>query len=186
MTGLRAEMLRRLWYVAIPSRRLKRGKTEARTYLGEPILFGRKNDGSVFALRDICPHRGVPLRYGKFDGEIVQCAYHGWKFGGDGVCAGIPSLTEGQKVDLSKIKYGGYPCVEQQGLIWFFAADKDHPADADPGLPPMFPEFGVDALPAADVKLHYPCSIDNAAFGLVDPTHITFVHKAWWMRKTEA
>ena len=54
--------LRDVWYYAMPSYRLKRGKMIAKTLLDEPVLIGRDQDGKAFALVDICPHRGIPLR----------------------------------------------------------------------------------------------------------------------------
>ena len=56
----------------------------AKTLLGEPILIGRDAAGAPFALRDLCPHRGVPLSCGSFDGKEVECCYHGWRFATDG------------------------------------------------------------------------------------------------------
>ena len=68
--------------------------------LGEPVLLGRMRDGQAFAMRDICPHRGVPLSAGKILSEnTVECPYHGWRFRRDGVCSAIPSLVEGQDLD---------------------------------------------------------------------------------------
>ena len=62
--------------------------------LGVPLVLGRKNDGTLFAMRDLCPHRGIPLSAGWFDGETVQCKYHGWRFEPvTGQCREIPSLT---------------------------------------------------------------------------------------------
>jgi phenylpropionate dioxygenase-like ring-hydroxylating dioxygenase large terminal subunit len=29
-------------------------------------------------------------------GEVVECAYHGWRFKADGQCTHIPSLVDGQ------------------------------------------------------------------------------------------
>ena len=41
----------------------------------------------LFAMRDSCPHRGIPLSCGWFDGETVTCKYHGWVFEpGSGQC----------------------------------------------------------------------------------------------------
>ena len=104
MQGLKAELLRGLWYVAMPGAKVRRGTTVPVAMLGEPVLIGRAADGSVFAIRDICPHRGIPLRYGRFDGETLECAYHDWRFGRDGACRAIPSLREGQQADISKIR----------------------------------------------------------------------------------
>ena len=91
-----AAPLREAWYYATPSRRLRRGKTMPKIILGEPILLGRDNDGTAFALRDLCPHRGMRLTAGRFDGYEVECCYHGWRFDTDGHCTLIPSLAPGQ------------------------------------------------------------------------------------------
>ena len=48
------------WYMAVPGHRLKRGQTISKQLLGQSVLIGRAADGGVFALRDICPHRGIP------------------------------------------------------------------------------------------------------------------------------
>ena len=64
-----AAPLREAWYYAAPARSLRRGRLLARQMLGEPIVLGRAKNGAVFALRDICPHRGMPLSAGHFDGR---------------------------------------------------------------------------------------------------------------------
>ena len=88
--------LRDIWYFALPSAELKPGAMRPKTLLGEPILLGRAGDGTVFAMRDICPHRGIPLSDGRLDRDEVECCYHGWRFGTDGRCTAIPSLTADQ------------------------------------------------------------------------------------------
>ena len=184
--GATGKILRGIWYVAMAGRRLKARNTIGRTLLGEPILFGRRVDGSVFAIRDLCPHRGIPLRHGTFDGETVQCAYHGWRFGGDGRCVEIPALLPDHGVALERIRCPAYPCVEQQGLIWIFMAEDGCEPDAEPGRPPVFPDFTASVAPNADVRLIYECGFEDAAFGLIDPAHIPFVHTAWWLRRRDA
>ena len=101
--------LREAWYYAVPSRALRRGHALSRTMLGEPVLVGRDRDGAVFALRDICPHRGMPLSEGRFDGAEIECCYHGWRFATDGRCTAIPSLVAGQKFDLGHGSVARYP-----------------------------------------------------------------------------
>jgi len=194
MQGLTAELLRGLWYVAAPGSALRPGGVLAKTLLGEPVLIGRTRDGAVFALRDICPHRGIPLRHGRFDGETVQCCYHGWRFDRTGTCVEIPSLREGQTVDLAKIRCGAYPCREQHGLIWVYFP----PADGTPGAvpapdsagardgPPPVPVFAAEDAPKLHIMLPFACSTDHAAFGLMDPTHAAFVHTSWWFKKKAA
>ncbi|CEJ10599.1 Toluene-4-sulfonate monooxygenase system iron-sulfur subunit TsaM1 [bacterium YEK0313] len=184
MQGLTAELIKGLWYVAAPGRDLKPGKLLNKTLVGQPVLMGRAANGEVFAIRDHCPHRGIPLRYGQFDGESIQCCYHGWRFDTSGTCVEIPSLREGQQMDLTKIKCGSYPCVERQGLIWiFFAKDGETPAEAGQPEPPLMPDFAADTRPGFHIMLPFHCSVDHAAFGLMDPTHAAYVHTSWWFKK---
>src|SRR4030088_2824117 len=68
------------WYPAMRVGELRAKKTAKAMLLGVPLLVGRKNDGKLFAMRDLCPHRGIPLSAGGFDGETVTCHYHGWRF----------------------------------------------------------------------------------------------------------
>src|SRR5205807_6208170 len=130
------------WYYAAASRTLRRGRLLARTMLGEPVLLGRDSAGAVFALRDICPHRGMPLSAGHFDGSEIECCYHGWRFAGDGSCTAIPSLVEGQAFDLTRIAVPGYPARETQGNIWVFFG-------SDPSKAPEIPSLDGFAAAAA-------------------------------------
>lgn len=182
MQGLKAELLRGLWYVAMPGAEVRPGRTVSVPMLGEPVLIGRGRDGKVFAVRDICPHRGIPLRYGKFDGETIECAYHGWRFGRDGGCVAIPSLREGQQADLSKIRTKAYPCVERQGLVWVYFAKGEEAPKGSEAEPPRLPVFADDVGPSLAIKMHFACSTDHAAFGLMDPTHAAYVHTSWWFK----
>src|SRR4029077_7073004 len=168
MQDLKAELVRGLWYVALLGADVRPGRMVHKTLLGEPVLIGRGRDGRVFALRDICPHRGIPLHYGRFDGDTIACCYHGWRFDRSGGCIEIPSLRERQEVALAKIRCGTYPCVEQQGLVWIYFPRPDK-AETEPARPPRMPVFSDDARPAAAVMQPFPCSTDHAAFGLMDP-----------------
>ncbi len=173
--------LRDVWYYAIPSQRLKRGKTVAKIFLGEPILLGRANDGKPFALVDICPHRGIPLHFGRFDGCEIECRYHGWRFAPSGVCTKIPTLIDEQQVDLNKVRTRAYPVTEVQGGVWIFFGDD--PANAPPV--PILPELEGET-PKMIKTMMFKGSIDHAVVGLIDPAHATFVHKSWFWRSTKS
>ena len=173
-----ASPLREAWYYAAPGRKVTRGRLVARTILGEPIVIGRDREGRVFALRDICPHRGMPLSFGAFDGAEIECCYHGWRFSGDGHCTLIPSLVEGQTFDLSRIAVAAYPAREVQGNIWVFFGN-------DPGAAPEIPVLGgvpESAAPDLVETMRFTATIDHAVVGLMDPAHGPFVHGAWWWR----
>lgn len=184
MNNLEADLLRGLWYVACPSSEIAAGKMLGKTLMGEPVLIGRAANGNVFALRDICPHRGIPLRHGWFDGETVQCCYHGWRFDTGGTCVEIPSTHAAQTIDTSKINCGAYAAREQNGLIWiYFPENGERPEDGRQPKPPLLPDFAADAAPQLAIMLPFVCSVDHAALGLMDPTHAAFVHTSWWFKK---
>lgn len=177
-------LLRDFWYVATPANKLKTGQLMAKKMLGEPIVVGRKQDGEVFALRDICPHRGIPLHHGWIEGDGVYCCYHGWKFNtSDGVCAEIPSLTEYDRLDISRICVTSYPCREIQGHIWvFIPADSKKTINSE-NLPPVptIADFGK-LTPKIAETITFDCNIDHAVVGLMDPAHGPYVHTSWWWR----
>ena len=117
---------RRRWSLGIgirrcARRRLKRGETAVTMLLGIPMLLGRKSDGQLFAMRDLCPHRGIPLSAGWFDGETVQCKYHGWRFEPcSGRCEEIPSLTTLDSLEPTKIYANAFPVAERDGYAWVY------------------------------------------------------------------
>lgn len=178
---MHTSFLRNVWYVALPSRELKTNKMQSRVILGEPIVFYRDSHNKVSGLRDICPHRGIPLSYGRVVEDKVECPYHGWKFNQEGSCTEIPSLCAGQDLDCSKIKVRHYQVREQQGLIWVFIGDKDFDLKNVPEIPVM-KNLPMDVEPRILEKCIFPCHIDHAVIGLMDPAHGPYVHKSWFWR----
>lgn len=168
--------LREMWYFAVAGRQLRRGQVMAKTMLGEPLLLGRSSDGAVFALRDICPHRGIPLSCGRFDGREIECGYHGWRFDSAGRCTAIPSLADEQEFDLRRIQVKSYPAAEAHGTVWVYFGEDARGAPPVPELP----EIG--ARPDIFESVRFPAAIDHAVIGLMDPAHGPFVHRAWWWR----
>ena len=111
------------WYAALPSEKLKRGNMLRQKLLDRPFLLLRDNNGKASALADYCPHRGIPLSDGTFDGNNIECCYHGWKFDCTGKCTDIPSLVPGSPVKPEKIHTKKFPCEERDGLIWIYISD---------------------------------------------------------------
>ena len=180
--------LTNLWYVAGLSASLKLGAMRREMLCGEPVLLGRTKEGAAFALRDICPHRAAPLSAGRIREGTVECPYHGWRFRPEGQCAFIPSLLQDQELNISGIKVRSYPVREQDGLIWvYFAADAkaDTPAILDP---PRIPIAAADgqAVPRFVEAQLFPCEVDHAVVGLMDPAHGPFVHNVWWWRHSSS
>jgi phenylpropionate dioxygenase-like ring-hydroxylating dioxygenase large terminal subunit len=172
------------WYLGAASRELKPGKQIRKIILGQPVVLGRTAAGETFALRDICPHRLVPLSAGRqveTDGEAtLECPYHGWRFGTDGVCRMMPSLTEDSTYDVSKTKVRRYPVHESGGIVHVFVSDNPR-FDSVPDVP--VPDFGpLPDKPKFIVSDVFNAHMDDAIVGLMDPAHVPFVHNQWWWR----
>jgi phenylpropionate dioxygenase-like ring-hydroxylating dioxygenase large terminal subunit len=175
-------LLRNLWYYALPSHLLKPGKMVARIFLGEPVLLMRSKDGQVSAVHDICPHRAVPLSCGRFDGKELECCYHGWRFNPQGNCVEIPSLLPEQDIDLKRFDVKSYPIYEAQGNIWIYMSDGDnYDIEAIKKQVPIVKSFAANQPDLVEV-MRFPCFIDHAVTGLMDPAHSPYVHRVWWWR----
>ena len=183
-------MLTGFWYRALPADRVHRNQLHQAMLLEIPLVIGRDRAGRAFALRDACPHRGMPLHCGNFDGENVECSYHGWQFDAhNGQCQMIPSLTSDQNLKVDRIYAGSYPCEEQDGFVWVYIPDP-RPAGAGfgareeaPEPAPQIEKFGAESkYKLAYLTADMPVSIDHGIIGLMDPAHGPFVHQAWWWR----
>ena len=182
-SGLSAEMLWGFWYPALRSNQVLGRKLERAMLLDVPLVLGRDAHGKPFALRDVCPHRAFPLSFGLFDGDSVECAYHGWQFDAHtGQCRTIPSLTPDSKLKCERIYAGAFPCEESDGQIWAFMANPEGRAPENPPPPaPELPKFS-SKYQHAHLWADLPCGVDQAIIGLMDPAHGPFVHQAWWWR----
>ena len=173
--------LREFWYLVTPGAALKPGTTRPALLMGHSIILGRRTDGGVFAFTNACPHRGMPMHHGRFDGDALHCAFHGWAFRAtDGVCSAIPSLAPGDATDPGRFRLRAWPCREVQGNVWVFAGD------GDPGDPPVVPGFAVDAAARVAVTERFPGPVDLAASGFFDPGHPAFVHTSRWWKSNPA
>jgi phenylpropionate dioxygenase-like ring-hydroxylating dioxygenase large terminal subunit len=181
-------MLTGFWYRALPSEKVKPGQLQKAMLLEIPLVIGRDHHGHPFALRDACPHRGMPLSCGRFDGEQVECSYHGWRFDAhSGQCQLIPSLPSDQNLKVDRIYAGNYACEEHDDFVWVFVPD---PTPAGAGFSPREePRLSIPRVPTfsnkfkiAYLSADLPCNVDHGIIGLMDPAHGPFVHQAWWWR----
>lgn len=181
--------LRHVWYMVAASHEVKVGQLLRVKVAGIPICLYRGQDGELGALRDFCPHRGIPLSFGQVLENTVECPYHGWRFDRSGTCVEIPSLCEGQNLDCRKIKVSHFQVREGQGCIWLFLAD---PARAGTPALPIFSEipglsvFSENRRPNLQSQMVFRCHIDHAVIGLMDPAHGPYVHRSWFWRSARS
>jgi vanillate O-demethylase monooxygenase subunit len=164
--------LRNAWYVAMWGEDLARGALAARTILDEPIVMFRKEDGSVAALADFCPHRFAPLHMGALvPGDRIQCAYHGLELDATGACVHNP---HGNHEIARRNRVKSYPVEERHRAVWIWMGDQ--PAD-----PAKIPDFGVlDTKEESHVTkrdwitiaANYELVTDN----LLDLSHTSYLH----------
>src|ERR1700692_736916 len=69
--GAKTGMLFGFWYPAMLSRDLRAGAICAATLLELPLAVGRDAQGRAFALADLCPHRAMPLSFGRVAADTV-------------------------------------------------------------------------------------------------------------------
>ena len=161
--------LKNSWYVAAWDREIGR-KLLARTFLDQPVVLYRKEDGTPVALEDRCCHRQLPLSMGKLEGDELRCGYHGLKFDAAGRCVEIP----GQAGIPPQARVRSFPLVGKYGWVWIWMGDT---AKADPALIPDWwwadhPQWAFSKPDAIRVKCNYQLIADN----VLDVTHLAYVH----------
>ncbi len=170
------------WYPAMRSAAISGRNLAKATLLEVPLVLGRTSEGKAFAMRDCCPHRGIPLSYGHFDGKNLQCSYHGWEFDAcSGRCMVIPSLTSHDKLKVERISACHFPCEERDGYVWVYlngsGTKLPEALRSAPELPKFSEKYKITRL---DCEL--PSHIDHGIIGLMDPAHGPFVHQSWFWR----
>ena len=90
-----------------------------------PLEIGifRLRDGYV-AWRNVCPHAGAPVCYGRIEGTmlpsdvhtydldedalVLRCPWHGWEY----------DLQTGEHLTDRTIRLRGYPVIEREGDVY--------------------------------------------------------------------
>jgi nitrite reductase (NADH) small subunit len=65
-------------------------------------------EGTLYAIDNVCPHRGGPLGEGDLDGRVLTCPWHAWRW----------DVTSGANVNNPALKVACFPVyVEGQGVF---------------------------------------------------------------------
>lgn len=142
----------------------------ARTICGVPMVFYRKLDRSVVALRDACPHRLLPLSLGLREGDSLRCKYHGLKLGPDGKAEVMPIRTD--PVNRA-VCVETFVTHERHRFVWVWVGDR---ALADPALIPDLWPCSSPGWTVAGGHYHVACDYRLMIDNLMDLTHETYVH----------
>jgi nitrite reductase/ring-hydroxylating ferredoxin subunit len=100
------------------------GKVLARKFMGQEVTLFRTQAGQAHAVDSYCPHLGAHFGYGaKVQGEVLQCAFHGFQFDGTGACV----RTGYDSPIPPKAKLRTWPLREQNGFLLVY-----HHVDGEP------------------------------------------------------
>lgn len=133
-----------------------------------------------------CPHRAAPLSEGRlFEREtpegrqtVLECAYHGWRFGCNGKCLDIPNAPQEFSIpEAANISRVFATSVSSVGVVFMWLGD---PLKADEKLLP-YPNAIATAMASPETPLDtffrtYPVSLTSATENLIDPAHVAWVH----------
>lgn len=165
------EILSQHWY---PVARIEDVSTQPQqvTLLDVKMALYKTESGDIHLVRDICPHRGVPLTKGWVEGEEIVCPYHGLRYNAAGQCTKIPAQPELTKIS-DRFRLSKFPVVQKYGLIW--TSIQNHDVESA-----HFPVLDTWEDPTHQAIL--PPNVDIAGSsgrqleGFIDVAHFAWVH----------
>ena len=108
------------WFAVASSDQLAIGEVRPIRYFGRELVLFRTDSGEARVFDAYCPHLGAHLGHGgTVEGDDLVCPFHGWRFGADGDCSGMPY---GKRIPANA-KTPTWPVREKHGvvLVWHSA-----------------------------------------------------------------
>jgi 3-ketosteroid 9alpha-monooxygenase subunit A len=171
------------WFMIGWSEEFPVGSAKPLTYLGSDLVAFRAQSGELCVLDAHCPHLGAHLgRGGTVKGDCIECPYHGWGFGSDGVNRYIPyedrpNVTKRIRSWMVKEQHecayiwhdpnGGPPRWELPNVLNAFDGEEADPSD----YYRVYPELSVKY---ARESVHPQLPLENTG----DTMHFRYVHGA--------
>jgi 3-ketosteroid 9alpha-monooxygenase subunit A len=113
------------WFHVGHSDDLRAGAKQTVRRFGQDLLLYRGHDGRAGLLDAHCPHLGAHLGDGRVVESTIECPFHRWRFGTDGICTAVPYASR-----VPRARARAYPVREWNGIIlaWY------HPTNAPPTI----------------------------------------------------
>ena len=171
------------WFMIGWSAQFPVGEVRPLHYFGEELVAYRTDDGALHVMSAHCPHLGAHIGHGgKVNGDCVECPYHGWGYGPDGVNRYIPYED---RPNVSK-RLQAWTVLEQYDCVFLWHQPHGEPPRWEmPDIFLSFPQSDTD--PAAYYRpypelskrydrepVHPQLPLENAA----DSIHFQYVHRA--------
>ena len=163
--------LRDFWHPVASVTDLDPDKPLAVRLLGERWLVAELG-GDLVAMRDLCPHRLVPLSAGSIKGTEIECGYHGYRFDASGKATTIPALSPDTPIP-AKACVDTTPVTVRFGLIWIALVDDpiDTWIDEGPYVDPAMDRFVCGPFTTA-------VSAGILTDNFLDAAHFPYLHAA--------
>jgi len=166
------------WLIACRSQELRAAVPLAVQAECRPLALFRDTQGRAHALEDRCAHRNAPLSLGKVADGCLECAYHGWRYNGDGTVAQVPALPALESGVATRV-VRSYPVCEQDGFVWV-SLDDARPASR----PLPFPHLGERGWTSFTMKTLFRAPVGACLENFLDVPHATFLHRYWFRAPT--
>lgn len=165
------QLLRRYWQPLCPAAELTPDKPKKRIkILHENLVVFRAPDGTISCLAEQCAHRRCSLYYGFVEQGGIRCAYHGWKYDGQGRCVEQPFEPPGSTYK-DEIHQTAYPVQELAGLLFVYMG----PAPA-----PLLPRWDVlvrqDGTRRIQIRPTLNCNWMQIQENTADTVHTYYLH----------
>ncbi|HKK95632.1 MAG TPA: aromatic ring-hydroxylating dioxygenase subunit alpha [Anaerovoracaceae bacterium] len=163
-------MINNMWYAALSSKDLPKGKLVGVKRFGEELAFWRKDNNEIACIVDKCCHRGASISKGKIVDGHAQCPFHGFEYDAKGKVKVIPANGKSHKVS-EHYNVNAYRTSEKYGLIWVYYGDylEDLPEI------PFFEEL-KEGFNYSEIKDHWPMHYTRCIENQMDVVHVPFVH----------
>jgi phenylpropionate dioxygenase-like ring-hydroxylating dioxygenase large terminal subunit len=162
------------WYPVEYEAAVKPGEVREVSFWGASYALFRTQQGALHVIENRCAHRQLRLSEGKVEGCNLVCAYHGWKYDGEGRVVEINHDLFDRA--MPRIRIGDKPVKTRYGLIWAFFGDRERASERDV---PTIPELeGSEPWPCVPIdfrwRAHHSIIIDNVS----DFTH-AYLHRKY-------
>lgn len=165
------------WHPVARSSDVPEASVLACKLLGEELVIWRVH-GEAKVWQDLCVHRGTRLSLGRPDGDLLQCAYHGWTYDSQGQCVKIPAHPEQRPPPKAKVRT--YRAAERYGIIWACLGEPARDV-------PKFDEWDDPSFrKVACGPYRYHASGTRAVENFLDVAHLPFLHAGILGEKSHA